>query len=373
MRTCRVRPYRDEQRPHLKFVVNFKQNGKRARSFFESKKAAETFAQLKNNELLIGETDGAKQLAAFGKTIADAIAFYLPHLQANNRTCTVHALVTEMLEAKEKDGASRRYIHDLRSRLGQFAASFGPRTVAEIQTREIDDWLRGLKVAATTRNNFRRVLVTAFSFAIARGYCSGNPVMGTARANEPSRRPDILSVAQAANLLAAADERMIPAIALGLFCGIRPESEGMHLDWSQIDFADKSIEIEKSKITASERSVTMPDNLLAWLVPYRKNKGEVFPHLKAYKTLLWDARQKAGIKTWPHDALRHSFGSYHYGAHRSAALTMAEMGHSNAKTFFKHYRRPMKKSVADPFWQIMPVADASSKVVSFSARGGALS
>src|SRR5207249_1644429 len=138
MRTYRVRPYHDKERPQLKFVVNYRKNGKRARSFFESEKIAKTFAQLKNNERLIGETDGAKQLAAFGKTIADAIEFYLPHLHASNRTCTFRELIGELLPAKEGDGASARYLQDLRSRLGQFAASFGDRPVSEIQGYEID-------------------------------------------------------------------------------------------------------------------------------------------------------------------------------------------------------------------------------------------
>src|SRR5215472_14974876 len=140
MRTSKVRPYHNKQRPHLKFVVNFKRNGKRARSFFETKKAAQTFAQLKNNERLIGETDGAKQLAKFGKTIADAIAFYLPHLQASNRTCTFRELIDELLPAKKKDGASATYLTDLRCRLGQFADAFGDKPVCEIRTDEIDDW-----------------------------------------------------------------------------------------------------------------------------------------------------------------------------------------------------------------------------------------
>src|SRR5262245_64081033 len=113
MRTYRVRQYRDKQRPHLKFVVNFKKNGNRVRSFFENKKAADTFAQLKNNELLIGETAGAKELAVFGKTIADAIEFYLPHLKASNRTCTFRELIAELLPAKQSDGASAPYIRDL--------------------------------------------------------------------------------------------------------------------------------------------------------------------------------------------------------------------------------------------------------------------
>src|SRR5215470_4497913 len=110
MRTTKVRPYHDKQRPHLKFVVSYKRNGKRARSFFETKKAAQTFAQLKNNERLIGETAGAKELAKFGKTIADAIEFYLPHLQASNRTCTFRELVAEILPAKAADGASAPYL-----------------------------------------------------------------------------------------------------------------------------------------------------------------------------------------------------------------------------------------------------------------------
>src|SRR5215469_18900829 len=138
MRTSKVRSYRNKQRPHLKFVVNFKRNGKRARSFFETKKAAKTFAQLKNNDRLIGETDGAKQLAKFGKTIADAIAFYLPHLQASNQTCTFADLVAELLRSKAKDGASAVYITDLRCRLGQFEKSFANRIVSEIRTDEID-------------------------------------------------------------------------------------------------------------------------------------------------------------------------------------------------------------------------------------------
>jgi hypothetical protein len=125
-------------------VVNFKRNGKRARSFFESKKAAKTFAQLKNNERLIGETDGAKQLAKFGKTIADAIEFYLPHLQANNRKCTFRELVDKLLSAKKSDGASEPYHIDLRCRLGQFSENFGDRIVSEIQCHEIDARLESL-------------------------------------------------------------------------------------------------------------------------------------------------------------------------------------------------------------------------------------
>jgi len=168
MRLYRARPYRSKKRKHLKFVVNYRENGKRVRSFFETEKAAKSFAQLKNNELLMGKTDGAKQLAAFGKTIADAVEFYLPHLQANNPKCTFRELMDKPLSAKKSDGASEPYLIDLRCRLGQFSDSFGHRVVSEIQCHEIDEWLRGLNVSPVTRNNSRRVLRTASSFAAAR-------------------------------------------------------------------------------------------------------------------------------------------------------------------------------------------------------------
>ena len=113
MRKHKVRPYRDNRRPHLKYVVNVKEEGKRSRSFFETKREAETFAEQKNIELLNGgieaaqfpsalrvmARDAATTLGPFGKNIRDAVGFYLPHLQAMNRTCTFRALTDELLIA----------------------------------------------------------------------------------------------------------------------------------------------------------------------------------------------------------------------------------------------------------------------------------
>src|SRR5215472_4907336 len=40
----------------------------------------------------------AEKLEPFGKTISDAVNFYLPHLEASNRTCTAAELVLELLK-----------------------------------------------------------------------------------------------------------------------------------------------------------------------------------------------------------------------------------------------------------------------------------
>jgi hypothetical protein len=96
---------------------------------------------------------------------------------------------------------SKRYIRDLCEKLSRFPQSFGGKMVASITAKEIDAWLRSLPVGPTTRNNFRRVLVTFFSHAISLGYAGKNPAGDTAKAKEADAPPGILTVPQAARLL----------------------------------------------------------------------------------------------------------------------------------------------------------------------------
>jgi integrase len=366
MRTAKVRPYHDNRRPHLKFVVNYKQNGKRARSFFESKKVAQTFAQLKNNERAIGETEGAKQLAAYGKTVADAIEFYLPHLQATNRICTFRELVAELLPAKAADGASKPYLTDLRCRLGQFESVFGDRLVSEITSGEIDDWLRDLDVSPVTRNNSRRVLRTAFSFAVKRNYCVDNPAAKTAKAKEIEGTVGILSVAETARLLEAADAELVPFIAIGAFAGLR-RAEIERLDWSEVDLDQGLITVQAVKAkSARRRFVKIHANLAKWLAPYAAHRGMVAPG--NCRKMLEATRAAAGIKEWPSNALRHSFASYHLAHFNDAAALALELGHTDAGLVFQHYRQLVKPKEAHRYWEIMPTAaGVSSKVVPISA------
>src|SRR5262249_30565676 len=302
MRTSKVRSYHNKERPHLKFVVNYKRNGKRARAFFPNRQTAQTFAQLKNNERVIGETDGAKALARFGKTLADAIGFYLSHLEANVRTCTFSELLAQLLPAKAADGGSVRYLKDLRYRLGQFAKGFGEKLVSEIKCDQIDDWLRGLKVSAVSRNNSRRALRTAWSFAVARKYCVENEAAKTAKAKEIEGTVGILTVAETARLLEAAPAELVPFIAIGAFAGLR-RAEIERLDWSEVDLESGLITVEAVKAkSARRRFVKIRPNLAAWLQPYTKHHRMVTPNSRK---MFEETREAAGIKNWPSNALRH--------------------------------------------------------------------
>jgi integrase len=293
----------------------------------------------------------------------DAVEFFLPHLKAKNRSCTFRKLVAELLPAKAADSASPPYLIDLRCRLGQFANTFGDKPVCEIRTDEIDDWLRGLGGSPVTRNNSRRTLVTAFSFAVKRNYCVDNPAAKTDKAKEVGEAPGILSVREAARLLEAATPDVLPYLAIGLFAGLR-RSEIERLDWSDIDFESGLIKVTaKNSKTAQRRFVTMQPNLRKWLLPFRKHKGNVTPQ-SCFRELFEQARAAAGIDEWPENALRHSFASYHLAHLKNAGATALELGHHDSRITFAHYRELVKPREGERYWNLFPAATAASKVVS---------
>jgi integrase len=365
-RKVRVRRYTDSNRPHLKFVVNYREAGKRKRSFFETKGQAESFAAFKNAELrkygIAGSEFSSRlreearecveRLSAFGKTLTDATNFLVAHLKASKSSVSASELVPQLIAAKKADGMSKRYIQDLRSRLPRFAKKFDGQMVATITSTEIDNWLRSLNVGPTTRNNFRRTLVMMFNHAIAHGYATSNPAEKTAKAKVVDSPPGILTVQQTECLLESASPELLPYIAIGAFAGLR-RAELERLDWSDVHFDDNLIEVtaQKSK-TARRRFVKIQPNLREWLTPVRKHSGKVTPD--NFPKQLDAARKAAGIEKWPDNALRHSFASYHLAHFKDAAVLALEMGHTDSGMIFSHYRELVKPKNAECYWNILP-------------------
>jgi hypothetical protein len=169
--------------------------GTNSRKFFKTKTQAQTYAEDKNIELFnqgrehaefdprlrFMAQDCAAKLLWFGATITDATQHYIAHRKSVERSCTVKALVDEVIAAKKKACGKRQrpasgdYILDLEVRLGRFKKDFGERIVATITSLEIDDWLSGLKDKKTgenlspqSRGNYARVLAVMFAYAVKR-------------------------------------------------------------------------------------------------------------------------------------------------------------------------------------------------------------
>jgi integrase len=262
----------------------------------------------------------------------------------------------------------------LRSRLTQFSHAFDGKPVAEITAAEVDQWLRSLRdretgkrLAATTRNNFRRILIVAFNFAYERGYSASNPAKRTARARVIESAIGILTVEETARLLESAAAELVPYVAIGAFAGLR-RAELERLDWGEIDLQAGLIEVTAKKAkSARRRFVRIQSNLAKWLQPYRQLIGSVTP--PKCRELLDAAREAAGIKNWPHNALRHSFASYHLAKFTDVPALALELGHTSAHLVFQHYRQLVKPKQAERYWEIVP-ATAGKKVIQFNRRLG---
>src|SRR5205823_6612713 len=126
-----VRTYLNKARPHLKFTVSYREAGKRRRRFFETREPANTFAAFKNSERLKYGVESIDRLSEYGKTLSDAVNFYVAYLEASEKSCSAVQLVDELITAKEKDGHSQRHVDDLR-RLNIFADQFDGQPVATI-------------------------------------------------------------------------------------------------------------------------------------------------------------------------------------------------------------------------------------------------
>jgi hypothetical protein len=81
------------------------------------------------------------------------------------------------------------------------------------------------------------------------------------RANVTIEKPGILSLDECRALLRAAPPDFVPAIAIGLFAGLRPEAELWPLDWRSIDLKERLIDVSVSKNSASHR---LSKSLTTW-------------------------------------------------------------------------------------------------------------
>jgi integrase len=95
---------------------------------------------------------------------------------------------------------------------------------------------------------------------------------GASRARVVDKPPGILTPEQCVRLLEAGCFKILPAIALGFFAGLRPESEVWRLDWREVDLEAGLIRIEAAKTKSARHGlVEMSENLKLWLLPYRRS------------------------------------------------------------------------------------------------------
>lgn len=393
----RVKPYKKADKPHLKFVVRFKEAGKYAARFFETKGAAQTFADARNMEVsrhgmesldMPSEVRGMamrchNELAAFGKTIADATAHFIDYLRKCRRSIKLSSLIDEYCDFLRRHKKTRKHRTNIKSAGEDFAYFVGPETlVAEITQRQFQDYIFGLALSPASLNHRLGRLTILFNYAVKMGYADANPCIKVERFSVIEKPVGIVTPDELARLLQAArGTDLLPYFAISAFAGLRT-AEVHRLDWSEINLEDGLIEVVAAKAkTAKRRLIRIQPCLAAWLRLCAKERGPVLPGKD------WDydikkiaIREKADsltecqstrslAKDWPRNALRHSFASYHLAQFKDAAALALEMGHSDTELIFRHYREVVRPKSADLYWQVLPIEP--SNVVSMTPLGAA--
>ena len=241
-----------------------------------------------------------------GLTLSAAVDRGIASWQREHTGRSFSSVLDQVIAAKRTSGVTERHLRDVRQKAGRFATTIGERPIASIERAEIREWLAALTttagehhrtksvgqaMTAESRNCYRRALGLVFGFAVKEGYIPNNPVAAVETAKVIAAPVEILTPDEARLLLAAAHAHrfnhegspsdlssILPAVAVGLFAGLRPE-ETLRLDWKRdFDWQHLQIEVaaERTK-TARARFVPINTTLAAWLEPYRQAEGRGVP------------------------------------------------------------------------------------------------
>lgn len=336
--------------------------GVRKRKHFTRKKDAEEFRsdlekeRAEHGVQAISAEDRAllsefrPRLDALGIDLRTALNEILESHEARPDEVTVPDLSKQFQANKKAEGISHRHQLSMRSVLARFEKAY-PGRARDLTPSEINRYLSSMKVSNTTRNNHRRQIGGMFAWGVKMGHHPINPVTNSMRFKAKPGETGILTPGQVETFLKHCNADLRPAAAIGFFAGLRA-AEIQRLEWS--DIREDHIDLSSGKTkSARRRLVKMPDNLKAFLSPRRK--GRVFPWSeRAYYERIGEAAEKAAIPEWPHNAMRHSYASYHLAQHRDAAALALELGHTNPRIIFEHYRELVTPEAAAEYWGIAP-------------------
>jgi integrase len=352
------------------WFINGYPQGKRLQFWFKTEKEAKTSANERNAEitatgtqdqlpytLRITALEGAKELEPFGKTLADAVSFYLTHLKRTSASITVSELcdrVAEEFERRLKAGeASPRHFTSMKETVKRFRAKFADVPIKTLEGNEIKGWLAQEPLAIKTRNRHLGYVKNIFGMAKEWKLIVENPFEGIGAFKNPKKEKiEILTPEEMSRFLFALDRDWLAFFAISAFTGLRSD-EVSRLDWNEIKFERSIIDLPPSKSKNGRRKLEeISANLLAILSPFVRAEGPVKPAHKKLSHARSKASHVSGIVPWKQNCLRHSFCSYGVAA-KGLEWTAIQADH-DIKMLKKHYLEMVTKEDAAKYWAIRP-------------------
>lgn len=290
---------------------------------------------------------------------------------------TISELIEEKIDTHKKKqggrGGSEETIKEVIHRgRNMFGKEFGHVRVCDFKNKHFKVWWESLGRSP----QLLRVCKAVFGFCLKeyRGedaIIKENPITEIIE-DRPRRTPVIFKPDEWRRLVLAAIEtndqectkgnkfELLAYVTLGLWCGIRPRAELMHMKWDDVfmDDDDPDVYIKSFRKTKYSRRVNLPACAITLLEMCKKEDGLICKPSNFRKR--WDSlREIAGVSdsqgVWKDDIMRHTFASMHYAKHQSQEATRVQLGHVEEETldyYINHGKR--SKEYAEEFWNFTP-------------------
>lgn len=306
------------------------------------------------------------KLSELGVSAQEIIAQYLRQ-QHVNATKTLQEAFGYFVTHKGAQGLRPSALKSVLPEVARFINASGPETpLGSIGLANINAYLLRTAASPGTHNTKRKHLCTFFNFCKAHDWISKNPVEKVIRKKE-TIDVHVAKPEQIHRLLTntydclgePAASSMRAYLSLAAFAGIRPE-EIHRLDWRDINLDQDVVYISKATSkTNDDREVPILPNCRAWLLTCSHRSGAVASK-GSFATRFLKLREASGIRTWrqpgevwPHDVLRHTFGSSWLAIHKNRPLLAEIMGNS-VGIITRHYKRTLSLTQAEALFAIMP-------------------
>lgn len=336
------------------------------------------------------------KLRDYGIGLSEALDFALKRMRPEGGERSVAQAVQEMVESKslrlQRGDLRERSFKDFKSRANKFGNAFGDLPIKELELESITDWLVGLELEPRTTKNYLSVVGEILHEAFQRKYILESPLVRLTSNrrkelignSDSNSQPAILSPGAARRLLEGAlkhsELEMLGPIVLGLLCGIRV-GELQRLSWDLVKTDTESPFVTIPPDMAKKRNIRNVDiapNAIKWLslVPRREGKIVNVSNYESYRLRFnrllelskFGKKNAYGVwvSDWKTNAMRHSFGSYHYALHGNPLETSRQLGHkASDQVLFDHYRALATKEQGEAFFSIVP-PKSESKLVEFA-------
>jgi integrase len=356
-------------------------SGKRERYYYKTESEAKKAAADRNAEILAHGAQLAlppeirreaiiclSRLQPFGKTLTDAVDFFLRHEAQVVVSVSVKEFTREIIAEFERRTAKKEvtpgHANCLKQKVTKFAQAFGDDTpIKSITGLQIKDWITSLPTSPTTRNNHLVYTRLAFSIGKEKNLVDVNPVEGV-KLFESSKMnikaPSPLSPEQMVALINACTPEILPFVVIGGFGGLRAE-ERHQLLWEHVKENHVDLPAAISK-TGRRRLIPIEPCLAEWLKRCRKPVGPVIVLSRNQNDYEFEKVTKtAGFAKWPNNALRDAFCSYFYEKTASADRTADAAGYS-IEILKKHYRELVSPEATAKFWAIYPNKSGKAEI-----------